>query len=136
MRELIGVSKVVIKNDTGKVLLLLRSSTAPSRPLTWDLPGGIIEADEEALDAAVRETKEESGIDISNYDLKKLDTRKDYKFCWIVYGANVMAPKVDISWEHVEFKWVNVEELEQIKNIPDFLKKMILDAFDDSVSTN
>lgn len=133
MHKLIGVSKVVIRNEEGEVLLLLRGSTAPSRPLTWDLPGGIMEADEEALATAIRETAEEAGIDISSYVLEKIDNYKDYKFCWTVYATRVTNQKVEISWEHDEFKWTSSEEIKQLKNIPSFLKEIILSS---STATN
>jgi len=40
---------------------------------TWIVPGGGIEENETKLEAAIRETKEEVGIDISSFDVKKLD---------------------------------------------------------------
>lgn len=136
MHKLIGVSKIVIKNDEGEALLLLRGSTAPSRPLTWDLPGGIIEANEEASDAAIRETSEEVGFDISDYDLTKIDKYKDYKYCWTVYETTVTNPKVEISWEHDEFKWASIKELKQTKNMPGFLKNIVLNALKGSMATD
>lgn len=129
MSELIGVSKVILQNERGEVLLLLRGATAPSRALTWDLPGGIIEKDEGALAAAIRETKEETNLDISESKLKKISEYKDFNFFWTVYGIVVTKPEIKISWEHDEYKWVDASELAQIENIPEFLREIVTKSY-------
>lgn len=48
----------VVLNDNNQILLL----KGPRRG--WELPGGQVEEGESLSDAAVRETKEETGIDI------------------------------------------------------------------------
>jgi ADP-ribose pyrophosphatase YjhB (NUDIX family) len=49
---------VVVTNDAGEILLIRRSDND-----NWAIPGGGIDLGESVADAAVRETKEESGID-------------------------------------------------------------------------
>src|SRR6266568_8352985 len=49
---------VVVTNDTGEILLIKRSDND-----NWAVPGGAIDIGESMTEAAVRETKEESGID-------------------------------------------------------------------------
>jgi ADP-ribose pyrophosphatase YjhB (NUDIX family) len=49
---------VVVVNDQGEILLIRRSDND-----NWALPGGAIDLGESVVQAAVRETKEESGID-------------------------------------------------------------------------
>jgi 8-oxo-dGTP pyrophosphatase MutT (NUDIX family) len=49
---------VVVANSAGEVLLIRRSDND-----NWALPGGAIDLGESARQAAVRETKEETGID-------------------------------------------------------------------------
>lgn len=49
---------VVVTNDAGKVLLIRRSDND-----NWAVPGGAVDLGESVADAAVRETREESGID-------------------------------------------------------------------------
>ena len=53
---------VVVENTQGRVLLLLRGSTAPWWPQRWNLPGGKIERGESAAEAGRRETYEEAGL--------------------------------------------------------------------------
>jgi ADP-ribose pyrophosphatase YjhB (NUDIX family) len=49
---------VVVTNDDGDVLLIRRSDNQ-----NWAVPGGAIDLGESMMQAGVRETKEESGID-------------------------------------------------------------------------
>lgn len=48
----------IVLNDQKEILLI----KGPIRG--WEMPGGIVEEGEPLKDAAIRETKEESGIDI------------------------------------------------------------------------
>ena len=48
---------VAVRNDRGKLLLVRRCDSG-----TWELPGGRVDVGESAVEAAVRETREESGI--------------------------------------------------------------------------
>ena len=49
---------IIVFNEQGEILLI----KGPRRG--WEMPGGQVEEGESLIDAAVRETKEESGIDI------------------------------------------------------------------------
>jgi 8-oxo-dGTP pyrophosphatase MutT (NUDIX family) len=49
---------VVVANDDGEVLLIRRSDND-----NWAVPGGAVDLGESVAEAAIRETREESGID-------------------------------------------------------------------------
>jgi 8-oxo-dGTP diphosphatase len=51
----------------GEIVLLER--THPPEEGTWVLPGGMVEADETAADACVREVEEEVGLDVEPVSL-------------------------------------------------------------------
>lgn len=64
----IAAAGVLIIASDGKALFLKRGPKCPS-PGTWCFPGGGIESGESALDAALRETEEETGCRLKADDL-------------------------------------------------------------------
>jgi 8-oxo-dGTP diphosphatase len=56
------VAAAVLVEDDGRVLLVRRAVT-PERGL-WTLPAGFVDADEDPAAAAVRECREETGLDV------------------------------------------------------------------------
>lgn len=60
---------VLFVNDAGRVLLRLRDERADlPYPGQWDLLGGAVEPGETIAEAAVREVKEEIGLDVRQMD--------------------------------------------------------------------
>jgi 8-oxo-dGTP pyrophosphatase MutT (NUDIX family) len=52
-------ASAAVRDDAGRLLLIQREDTGQ-----WALPGGIFELDETIAECAVRETREEAGVDI------------------------------------------------------------------------
>jgi ADP-ribose pyrophosphatase YjhB (NUDIX family) len=71
------VSAAVMVVRGGKVLLLQRAMN-PGRD-TWCFPGGFMEIDETPQEAAIRECKEESGLDIKITKLVDVFYYEDYR---------------------------------------------------------
>ena len=59
------VVHVWIKNSNGEYLISQRSATRPTFPLMWETVGGSVVAGEDSLTGAIREAKEEVGIDLA-----------------------------------------------------------------------
>lgn len=59
------VVHVWIRNSKGEYLISQRSADRPTFPLMWECVGGSAVAGEDSLTAALRETKEEVGLDLS-----------------------------------------------------------------------
>lgn len=126
------IAKVVVWNSDGKVLVLRRSKTDTRRPLTWDLPGGLVEYGEHPRLAAIRETEEEAGIKLDGVRVVDVDSlvREGEYVISLIFTAEVDDPKVRVSWEHDQYKWVEQEELLDL-DIPRKYKqavKMIAEA--------
>ncbi|MCW8853790.1 MAG: NUDIX domain-containing protein [Gammaproteobacteria bacterium] len=62
LRPVTGVATLII--DNGHLLLGYRSKSPGKN--TWQCPGGLLEAGESVFDCAIRETREETGLDINN----------------------------------------------------------------------
>lgn len=69
-RDIVGT--FIFSNDD--YMLLGKSRKGGVYKDSWIVPGGGIEEGETKLQAAIRETIEEVGIDISNFEVKLLDT--------------------------------------------------------------
>lgn len=64
------VVHVWIQNANGDYLIAQRSETRPTFPLQWECVGGSVLKGETSLESAIREVKEEVGIDLSPEDGK------------------------------------------------------------------
>lgn len=112
------VSKVIIYDTDGKVLLLKRTDGKND----WDLPGGHLKGEENHKEGAEREVKEETGLSVTNIKpVNKNDNTHFFK-CKRPEGNISLQPK-----EHTDFKWVNPKDIDDYK-IRKSLKKAIEEA--------
>ena len=111
----VGVGVIVVKN--GKVLLMKRSGSHGEG--TWSCPGGHIDFGESLEECAIRETKEETGLDIKNIEFKAITNdffplnHNHYVTVWMkgeyTGGEPTLAsPRegTEIGW----FEWYNLPE--------------------------
>jgi ADP-ribose pyrophosphatase YjhB (NUDIX family) len=66
----VGANAAVF-DEQGQILLMKRTDDG-----TWCLPGGFVDPNESPRETAVRETREETGLDVRVVDLVALYTRK------------------------------------------------------------
>ncbi len=130
-QKVVLISKVVIANGSDKILVLFRNESAPKRPLTWDLPGGLLEANESPKEAVMREVKEETGIKLNS--VKILDVSYSIKGdgydCPIItfiytHRLESNTDEVKLSHEHNRYKWVAKDEFFRLK-IPQKYKNAV-----------
>ena len=82
---------------------------------TWHFPGGRLDEGEEASEGLMRETKEETNLEI--YDFKPIFTKifTEEKKYGVFFIAKVKEPyEVKISNEHQNFQWFKKCDLESI----------------------
>lgn len=109
---LIGPRATIYNTKTKKVLLLQRNDGNN----VYEIPGGKRENNEHIIDALKREVKEETGLTINNYKLVYVSPIFENHpvlkpFLNIGYFCFVDNCDVIISYEHLDYKWVSVEEL-------------------------
>lgn len=122
--------KIFLKNKEGKILALRRSSTDPSRPLTWDLPGGDIEEGEDLAESIRREVFEETGLELKDFSVMDaqagINKNGEYSI-QIAYLGNRVTGDIKLSYEHDQYKFVTKDEflsLESTDKIKKFLRKL------------
>lgn len=109
---LIGPRATIYNTKTNKVLLLQRNDGNN----VWEIPGGKRENNEDIVDALKREVQEETGLIINEYKLVYVSPIFENHpflkpFLNIGYLCFVENSDVLISNEHLDYKWVRVEEL-------------------------
>ncbi len=112
------VAKTALIDETGKVLVLTRSDTDPTRPGGLDFPGGEIEHGEDVLAGACREIFEETGVQLAPDTLQMIytstsDKETDNKVILrFLYLAKVSQNSpIKLSYEHSNYEWMALERV-------------------------
>lgn len=114
------VVNVWIMNDKNEFLITQRSINK-SHPLMWECTGGSALILESSKEAAIRETKEELGLDVSNCEAKLIGrTRRYYKDCpdildvWL-FKTNASLDSITLQKEEVnDVMWASREKIKQL----------------------
>lgn len=111
------VVHIWILNDKGEFLIQRRAEHLRLLPGLWAATGGSAVAGEDGKTAAIREVKEELGIDVDTENMIKLKTmkrRNNFAEIWLV-KQNILLRDVHLQAEEVSgAKWVTKEELENM----------------------
>jgi 8-oxo-dGTP pyrophosphatase MutT (NUDIX family) len=107
-----GVGAIIVSEETGNVLTVLRSPKE-SHPNTWTFAGGKVERDEMPADALTRELEEELNLT----EIKKLlplhryqSRSKDFVYdTYIVLVDSEFVP--ELNWENSGYAWTDIETL-------------------------
>ena len=91
---------------------------------TWGIPGGARDSHESVLEAAIREAKEETGIDPVH--LTPLQTFSDDHGSWrydtVIAHATDELVAHELNDESHEVRWVEIEKVEELTLHPSFEK--------------
>ncbi|MFR5876633.1 MAG: NUDIX hydrolase [Eubacterium sp.] len=120
------VVHVWIKNKEGKFLISQRAKTRPTFPLMWECVGGSVLQGENSLQGALREVKEEVGIDLNPNSGKMIfsklrgiiDGKKfnDIMDVWLFqYDGEVNLEQATTD-EVSQVKWLNREQIQELFN--------------------
>jgi 8-oxo-dGTP diphosphatase len=112
----------VIYNAERKVLIIKRAKVNDILPEYWDIPGGTLEDGEDPVAGAMREAKEETGLNITNlwlfFEHSNIDVAKNKQFVTLIFAAQYPGGEVMLnSEEHEDFAWIAPEEVEKYKAV-------------------
>ena len=108
---MISVVKILVQNDEGEFLMLKKASSYEDMGDRWEQPGGKIEDDEDRFEAARREIKEETGLEISELnDLVRLELEASEKINCFVMCTDSFSGDVQIDEEHQDWRWIDKKE--------------------------
>src|ERR1700733_9761544 len=117
--SLVPSVNVVVSNDVGEILMIRRSDND-----NWAVPGGAIDLGEPMSEAAVRENREETGIECEITGLVGIYTDPKHVILYtsnaevrqefsIVLTARPLSGQPTPSSESSEVRWVPVSEVRQ-----------------------
>ncbi|HUC02125.1 MAG TPA: NUDIX hydrolase [Candidatus Paceibacterota bacterium] len=112
----------LIHNAEHKVLILKRAKVNDVLPEYWDIPGGTLEDGENPVAGAIRETKEETDLDIAGlqlfFEYSTIDDVKDTQFVTLVFAAKYSGGEVTLHpEEHEEYAWIAPDEIGKYKTV-------------------
>jgi NAD+ diphosphatase len=116
----IAAAVAVILTFEDKILFTVRN-VDPDKG-KWDLPGGFIDPNENAQEAACREIKEELGLNLQPYDLKFITTSPNnylykkvpYRTMDLFFECKLHSETINITAEDEikELLWVKTSEID------------------------
>ncbi|WP_067714119.1 NUDIX domain-containing protein [Nocardia yamanashiensis] len=107
----------LVVDEAGRVLMQRRGDSG-----NWSLPGGVMEVGETLGECVVRETREETGVEIEVCGLLGIYTDPEHVIAYedgevrqefaVVYFGRVVGGEIRVSEESTEVRFVALEELE------------------------
>ncbi|MFQ6064982.1 MAG: NUDIX hydrolase [Candidatus Bathyarchaeia archaeon] len=131
-RPIVGVGALIVNDGR---LVLVKRGVEPDKG-RWSIPGGAVELGEEVRAAAVREAKEESGLDIELRDDRPMDEvdnistdeegRFRYHYVLLQFLARPKGGELRTGGDVLDVRWVPLEEVEEYnltKSFREFFRK-------------
>lgn len=126
-----AVAGVLVYRDNGEIFLMRSRKWADK----WVIPGGHVEFGEKAEDAARREIKEETGMDISDVEFSGMmdgifppEFHKRRHFVYLHFIARKASGEVNLNDEAEEYKWVLPQDalkLDLVASVRDMIEEYI-----------
>jgi len=127
--SLVPAASVVVVGDDGRVLLQRRTDNG-----MWALPGGKMDLGESLADCGIRETREETGLDIEIIGIVGTYTNPGHVFAYddgevrqefsICLLGRPVGGELRTSDESYEVAWLTPEETDALPMVPSIRKRI------------
>lgn len=118
-KHIISAAAIVL-NDNNEILLI----KGPRRG--WEMPGGQVEEGESMKEAAIRETKEESGIDIEVTKFCGIFQNVNKSICNSLFLGKAVGGEPTTSPESLEVGFFPIEQALEMVTIGNFRERIEL----------
>jgi 8-oxo-dGTP pyrophosphatase MutT (NUDIX family) len=124
----LGVKAAIFDNE-GRILLMKRPDDSEYVAGTWDIPGGAVEALEPPAETAVRETHEETGLDVETVEVvdayfMEPNLLNPHGHVLLLYLCDVTGGTLELSHEG------DALEYWEIENVPEWTLDFLGPALD------
>lgn len=116
-KHIVSAATIVL-NDHNEILLI----KGPRRG--WEMPGGQVEEGESLKNAAIRETKEESGIDIEVIKFCGIFQNVNRSICNTLFLAKVIGGEPTTSSESLEVGFFSIEKALEMVTFKNFRQRI------------
>jgi len=128
------VVQVWIRNESGEYLVQRRALHLAVAPGVWATTAGAVQAGEESISGAIRETMEELGIALTPEQLRlfeRLNMKTQLEDVWIATISQDSTDHLALGSEVAAWKWATKHQLQQSINAGDFFAYSYFDALPD-----
>ncbi|MUK90630.1 NUDIX domain-containing protein [Ornithinibacillus sp. L9] len=116
-KHIVSAATIVI-NDENEILLI----KGPRRG--WEMPGGQVEEGESLKEAAIRETKEESGIDIEVTKFCGIFQNVERSICNTLFLGKVIGGEPTTSSESLEVGFFPIKKALEMVTLKNFRQRI------------
>jgi len=120
-----------------ELLILKRSEKVRTYKGLWGGVAGYIEKNEKPYDAALKEIREEAGLEKEDVEFVKrgktvkfTDVYEGEKYDWVIHTFVFKIEKKDkvqIDWEHSQYAWIQPQNIVNYETVPQ-LKEIVLET--------
>ncbi|MFE3216180.1 NUDIX hydrolase [Streptomyces antimycoticus] len=135
--SLVPAASAVVVDDAGRILLQRRRDND-----MWALPGGVMQIGESLPDCAIRETREETGVDVEIVGIVGTYTNPRHVFAYddgevrqefsVCFVARPVAGRLAVSEESTDVRWFEPAEVDALPMVPS-IRKRVNDWRDDNM---
>lgn len=124
------VVTVLLINDEEKILILKRGNKVRTYKGMWGGVAGYIEENEKPYQTAVKEIKEEVGLENEDVEIINqldpisfTDFYEGKRYDWEIFSFLFKIKKnskIKIDWEHSEYRWIAPSQINKFDTVPHF----------------